>query len=236
MQRAPCGKALVFRSVASAAKPSLLACPSSCRASSGLGSSSAAERLPSRGRGNHASPRVHLRKALLALTVVLWQTRSKHVDAEDWRMSFIPVRVIAFATLVAAASCSPSRPPATDTTSAAPAGTPSQAPTPAVQPPTTSVAHALDTTVSWRRISFHVMARGDTLTIEPKGLAIDNRRIDETIVGLPVKAEVGDLNNDNWPELLVYFVSQDSMRRGDLIGYSSNAGKPVSQLYFYRIP
>ena len=150
-------------------------------------------------------------------------------------MSFIPVRLIPFATLLAAASCSSNRPPATDTTSAAPAGTPSQAATPAVQPPTTSVARALDTTVSWRNISFHVVTRGDTLTIEPKGLAIDNRRIDETIVGLPVKAEVGDLNNDKWPELLVYFVSQDSMRRGDLIGYSSNAGKSVSQLYFSGI-
>jgi hypothetical protein len=147
----------------------------------------------------------------------------------------ILVRFVALSTLVLAASCSPSRSPATDTTSAAPAGTPSQASTPAAQPPTPSVTRALDTTVSWRSISFHVVTRGDTLTIEPKGLAIDNRRIDESITGSPVKAEIGDLNKDNWPELLVYFVSQDSVRRGDLIGYSSNAGKSVSQLYFSGI-
>jgi len=127
----------------------------------------------------------------------------------------------------------------TDTTSAAaaavPAGGPSQGPTPVVQPSKPSVARALDTTVSWRNISFHVVTRGDTLTIEPKGLTIDNRRIDEPITGLPVMVEIGDLNKDNWPELLVYFVSQDSIRRGDLIGYSSNAGKSVSQLYFSGI-
>src|SRR5262245_4058742 len=147
----------------------------------------------------------------------------------------IPVRLISFATFVAAASCSASRPRATDTTSATPAGTPAQVPAPAVQPLTPSVARGLDTTVSWRNISFHVVTRGDTLSIQPKGLTIDNTRIDETIVGSPVKVEIGDLNKDNWPELLVYFVSQDSVRRGDLIGYSSNAGKSVSQLYFSGI-
>jgi hypothetical protein len=159
----------------------------------------------------------------------------RDVDVEDWRMSIIPVRLVSFVTLVAAASCSAKRPPAMDTTSATPAGTPAQVPAPAVQPAAPSAAPALDTTVSWRNISFHVVVRNDTLTIEPKGLAIDNRRIDESITGSPVKAEIGDLNKDNWPELLVYFVSQDSVRRGDLIGYSSNAGKSVSQLYFSGI-
>src|SRR5262245_60620838 len=118
-------------------------------------------------------------------------------------MSIIPVRLVSVLTLGVVASCS-SRPPATDTTSAAaatPAGAPAQTPTP-------SVARGLDTTVLWRNISFHVLTRGDTLTIEPKGLAIDNSRIDESISGTPVKAEIGDLNKDNWPELLVYFVSQ----------------------------
>jgi len=156
-------------------------------------------------------------------------------------MAIIPVRLVTCLALVVVASCSASRPPVTDTTSAAaaaaavPAGAPSRAPTPVVQPSKPSVARALDTTVSWRNISFHVVARDDTLTIEPKGLTIDNRRIEEPITGLPVKVEIGDLNKDNWPELLVYFVSQDSVRRGDLIGYSSNAGKSVSQLYFSGI-
>ena len=156
-------------------------------------------------------------------------------------MANIPVRLVALLTLAIMASCSASRPPASDTTSAAaavaaaPAGAPAQVPMPAVQPPTPSGTSALDTTVSWRNISFHVVARGDTLTIQPKGLSIDNRRIDEPIIGSAVKAEIGDLNKDNWPELLVYLVSEDSVRRGDLIGYSSNAGKSVSQLYFSGI-
>src|SRR5215468_8416043 len=135
-------------------------------------------------------------------------------------MPIIPVRLVSCLTLAVMASCSESRPPVTDTTSAAAAGAAavpaegsSRPPTPVVQSSKPSVARDLDTTVSWRSISFHVVARGDTLTIEPKGLTIDNRRIDAPITGLPVKVEIGDLNKDNWPELLVYFVSQDSVRR-----------------------
>jgi hypothetical protein len=153
-------------------------------------------------------------------------------------MAIISVRLVSLLTLAVLASCSGSRSPAADTTSAAaaaPTRDPSSTPGPAVQSPASSVARVLDTTVSWRNISFHVVARGDTLTIQPKGLANDNRRIDEAIIGSAVKAEIGDLNKDNWPELLVYLVSQDSVRRGDLIGYSSNAGKSVSQLYFSGI-
>jgi len=146
----------------------------------------------------------------------------------------IRVRFVALSTLVVAASCSAGRKTPPDTVSAAPAGTPATAalPNPPASPP---VAHALDTTLSWRKISFHVVVHADTLTVEPSGLTTDNRRIDEPIVGAAVKAEIGDLNNDHWPELLVYLASSDSSRRGDLVGYSSNAGKSISQLYFSGI-
>jgi hypothetical protein len=139
---------------------------------------------------------------------------------------------VAFVTLVALASCSAKRAPADDTALAAPAGTPSIASSPT---PTLPAARPLDTTLTWRNITFHVAVHGDTLSIEPKGLAIDNRRIDESIAGLAVRAQIGDLNKDGWPEVLVYLVSPDSARKGDLIGYSSNAGKSVSQLYFSGI-
>jgi hypothetical protein len=145
----------------------------------------------------------------------------------------IHVRYAALSTLVVVASCAAAgRAPAADTASAAPAGTPSNA-TP--NPPASPVGRSLDTTLAWRKIRFHVVVHGDTLTVEPSGLAVDNRRIDETITGAAVRAEIGDLNNDNWPELLIYLASPDSSRRGDLIGYSSNAGKSISQLYFSGI-
>lgn len=126
-------------------------------------------------------------------------------------------RWLAFA-FVAFTGCSADRTPAFDSAAMA-----------------TSVAGplpSLDTMLSWQSIRFRVVANGNELVIQPAGYSIDNRRVQLSLSASAVGAEIGDLNGDNWPELFVYQASDDAERRGDVIGFSSNAGSSMSQIYF----
>jgi len=70
------------------------------------------------------------------------------------------------------------------------------------------------------------------VTVTPMGYSNNNEPKETTIDGVAYKAEVADLNNDNWPELLVYVASKDDARRGSVVGYSSNAGRSMSEIEF----
>jgi hypothetical protein len=86
-----------------------------------------------------------------------------------------------------------------------------------------------------KNISFDITAKGkgslQQLTIKSSGLSEDNRNITlqtEPVVG----AEVGDLNADSYPELLVFTQSAGSGSYGKVIAYSVNNGKSMSQVTF----
>jgi hypothetical protein len=85
-------------------------------------------------------------------------------------------------------------------------------------------------------ITFDITTIGDgsvsELTIEPTGLEIDNQKIEMEIDGQVVNAEIEDLNSDGFPEILIYTVSAGSGSYGNVIGYSVNNGKSISQIYF----
>ncbi|MGB5190195.1 PliI family lysozyme inhibitor of I-type lysozyme [Robiginitalea sp.] len=85
-------------------------------------------------------------------------------------------------------------------------------------------------------ITFDITTIGDgsvsELTIEPTGLEIDNQKIALEIEGQVVNAEIEDLNSDGFPEILIYTVSAGSGSYGDVIAYSVNNGKSISQIYF----
>jgi hypothetical protein len=89
--------------------------------------------------------------------------------------------------------------------------------------------------LSYKNISFTVTARGkgslQQLSIQPSGLSGNNRPIvlqAEPVVG----AEVGDLNADGYPELLVFTESAGSGSYGKVLAYSVNNGKSVSRVTF----
>ncbi len=85
-------------------------------------------------------------------------------------------------------------------------------------------------------ISFEVQVSGDTLEIKPSGLSISNDILKHDLTGYTVtNAEIGDLNIDSYPELLVYLTSKGSGSYGKLIGYSTNNGKSVSQIHLPEI-
>ena len=81
-------------------------------------------------------------------------------------------------------------------------------------------------------ISFKVKLADKSLYIIPKGLSVSNDTLTHDITGYTfVNAEIGDLNIDGYPEIFVYLSSEGSGSYGKLIGYSTNNGKSVSQVY-----
>jgi hypothetical protein len=62
-------------------------------------------------------------------------------------------------------------------------------------------------------------------------LSIDNRILTHQLDGKVVDVEIEDLNSDAYPELVIYTQSAGSGSYGDVIAYSVNNGKSVSQVY-----
>jgi hypothetical protein len=91
-------------------------------------------------------------------------------------------------------------------------------------------------TLTLQNISFDISTTGEgsisELTIQPKGLEIDNQKTTLELVGQVTNAEIEDLNSDGFPEILIYTVSAGSGSYGSVIGYSVNKGKSLSQIYF----
>ncbi len=86
-------------------------------------------------------------------------------------------------------------------------------------------------TLVWNKLTFLVQVIGGRLSIIPTGLEITNQEVSHEIDGIVSQAEIGDLNQDNFPEVLVYITSVGSGSYGSLIGYSVNDGKSMSQIY-----
>ena len=91
-------------------------------------------------------------------------------------------------------------------------------------------------TLTLQDISFDIKTSGEgsisQLSIQPKGLEIDNRKNVHEIDGQVLNAEIEDLNSDGFPEILIYTMSAGSGSYGNVIGYSVNNGKSISQIYF----
>ncbi len=92
-----------------------------------------------------------------------------------------------------------------------------------------------DQVFTQRGISFHVTCPNsgsiNQLTIKPSGLVIDNSIFAQEIDGTVSGAEITDINSDGFPEIYVYVTSAGSGSYGDLVAYSSNNNKSISQIY-----
>ena len=89
--------------------------------------------------------------------------------------------------------------------------------------------------LSLNNIAFEINAIEKQLTIQPSGLTLDNTKVVKEIEGTITNAEIGDLNNDGFPEILVYITSDGSGSYGTVIGYSVNNGKSMSEIYIPKI-
>lgn len=89
--------------------------------------------------------------------------------------------------------------------------------------------------LSLNNISFEINLTDKQLTIQPFGLAIDNSKVIKQIEGTITNAEIGDLNGDGFPEVLVYITSDGSGSYGTVIGYSVNNGKSMSEIFMPNV-
>jgi hypothetical protein len=90
---------------------------------------------------------------------------------------------------------------------------------------------ALDTTLVWNDISFHVIGRDSSFIIQPSGLDGGTDPVNATTSGLLMNAAIADLDKDGKPELLVFSASPDSARRVSLMAYAAN-DKGLTRLDF----
>ena len=94
-------------------------------------------------------------------------------------------------------------------------------------------------TLTLQNIKFDLITTGEgsisEMIIQPEGLEIDNQKIAVELDGQVVNAEIEDLNSDGFPEILIYTMSAGSGSYGNVIAYSVNNGKSISQIYFPEI-
>lgn len=90
--------------------------------------------------------------------------------------------------------------------------------------------------LQFKSISFDVTTKGNgslrQLLIQPKGLEINNDSVSLEVDGSVTDAQIADLNADGFPELLIFTQSAGSGSYGNVIAYSVNAGKSMSQVTF----
>lgn len=84
--------------------------------------------------------------------------------------------------------------------------------------------------LNYNEFAFFIEVYDKDLTIQPVGLSVDNQIVTHKIEGTVMNAEVGDLNIDGFPEILVYIQSPGSGSYGSVIGYSVNNGKSMSMI------
>lgn len=96
-----------------------------------------------------------------------------------------------------------------------------------------------DKTFELQGISFHVISKAEgsinNLRIIPAGLEIDNLPIDREIIGSVTGAEIADLNSDGSPEIYIFITGSGSGSYGELIAYSANNKKSLSEIYLPSI-
>ena len=69
------------------------------------------------------------------------------------------------------------------------------------------------------------------LTIAPFGLSEDNTPFVKNIEGKIIDSEIGDLNADNFPELVIY-IQTEPHKAINVVAVSINKGKSMSLAYF----
>ena len=90
--------------------------------------------------------------------------------------------------------------------------------------------------LQFKSMSFDITTKGSgslrQLNIQPKGFEETNKNFELEIEGKATDAQVADLNADGFPELLIFTQSAGSGSYGNVIAFSSNGAKSMSQVYF----
>ena len=85
------------------------------------------------------------------------------------------------------------------------------------------------------RVSSPNSASGNTVTVAPTGLEIDNSPWESPVDGDVIGAEIEDLDANGSPEVYVYVRSRDPDARGSLVAYAANNHKSLSAVYLPQL-
>lgn len=81
--------------------------------------------------------------------------------------------------------------------------------------------------------AFDVQTEDSFLLITPDGLTEDEHPVKLQLHDRQIEdSRIADLDSDGYPELLVFLSSRHGDHNGDLIGYSVNQGKSMSEIYY----
>ena len=96
--------------------------------------------------------------------------------------------------------------------------------------------YSFQRSLQFKGISFDINTKGNgslrQLIIQPKGFEETNKNFELEIDGKVTDAQVADLNSDGFPELLIFTQSAGSGSYGNVIAFSANGAKSMSQVYF----
>lgn len=101
-----------------------------------------------------------------------------------------------------------------------------------VNPNNTKDVSNFSKSMDWNNDYFEIRSADGKLTIRTFGQDEGNELFEHTITGEVTGAEAADLNNDGYPELLVFVTEAGSGSYGSVIGYSSNNGKSMTPITF----
>lgn len=80
------------------------------------------------------------------------------------------------------------------------------------------------------RVSSPGRPTGNAMTIRTSGLKTDNRAVTRAIDGTVADAELADLDGDGAKELLVHVVASGTGQYGEVVAYSTNGRKSLSEI------
>jgi hypothetical protein len=102
----------------------------------------------------------------------------------------------------------------------------------AVNPNTTQDVTDFSKSFDWNSDYFEVRSANGKVSIRTFGQDDGNELFEHEITGEVAGAEAADLNQDGYPEVLVFVRGAGSGSYGDVIGYSSNNGKSMTKIEF----
>ena len=98
-------------------------------------------------------------------------------------------------------------------------------------------ARAFDTTIKIGKAGYRVRCNNkkpnkNSLNVNPIGFESGARDADIEIKGRIAKAEVDDLNNDGFPDMVLYIFNANDKNKGNVIGISSNKNEGLAPMIF----
>lgn len=95
----------------------------------------------------------------------------------------------------------------------------------------------MDTTLKIGKVGYRVTSSNrspekNAVTINPIGFESQAREFSFEVKGRIKKTEIDDLNNDGYPDIVLYVFSGDSLQKGTVIGISSEKNQSVTPIVF----